>query len=510
MKVPVLTAAQAAALDAETIAAGTSSRALMQRAGRAAASEILRRFAPELQRGVAIFAGPGNNGGDAWVVAAALAANGVDVKIHEAREPTTSDARAERDAALNVLQLQPPGGAEQLAVDGLLGTGSSGAPRAEIAQAVSMIHGMRRGGAIVVALDMPTGVDSTTGESHDGVVADLTLSFGSIKRGQLLNRTSCGRVVALDIGLTATLVQGDVYPQLVHHSWVMQHVPAINADAHKGSRRRVAVAGGSQGMAGAAILAARAAFRSGVGLVRLLVPEASLNIVQAAVPQALAAPWPTSALQERELLREWPHALVLGPGLGRSTEARQLLAQVATNFCGPLVVDADAITLLSAEPGSLAELGSAMPVVLTPHAGEMSRLAGASVAEVLLNRFEIAGEVARSTGAIVLLKGVPTIVAAPDGRVHICAAGSPALATGGSGDILAGVLGTLAAQMSDLFNAAICSAWVHGRAGELAALRYSARGASLDHVLEQLSEVWSETQESPNQPVLCELAQVPL
>jgi NAD(P)H-hydrate epimerase len=140
----------------------------------------------------------------------------------------------------------------------------------------------------------------------------------------------------------------------------------------------------------------------------------------------------------------------------------------------------------------------------------MSRVAGASVAEVLLNRFEIAGEVARSTGAIVLLKGVPTIVAAPDGRVHICAAGSPALATGGSGDILAGVLGTLAAQMSDLFNAAICSAWVHGRAGELAALRYSARGASLDHVLEQLSEVWSETQESPNQPVLCELAQVPL
>src|SRR5690349_11612494 len=190
MTVHVVTAAQSAARDRAAIDSGIPSRALMQRAGAAAAGEIVRAFGEgdRLARGVSVFAGPGNNGGDAWVVAAALGAVGVQVRVVEVAEPRTDDARAERDVARAAMNFGAPAGGEAVVVDGVLGTGSSGAPRGAVADAIRRIDDLRNGGAAVVALDIPSGVDASTGEGDVTVTADLTITFGTMKRGALVRR----------------------------------------------------------------------------------------------------------------------------------------------------------------------------------------------------------------------------------------------------------------------------------------------------------------------------------
>ncbi len=506
MTVPVVTAAQAGALDTACIASGTPSRVLMQRAGNAAADEIVRRFPDAIKRGVAIFAGPGNNGGDAWVVAGKLSADGVAVRVYEAIAPSTEDAKAARVAAAAGRHFDAPHGNEGVVVDGLLGTGSSGAPRGAIADAVERIALMKSGGAIVVALDVPSGLDASSGVSDGGIIADFTLSFGSAKRGQLLNRASCGRIVVLDIGLGS---EGDAtLPRLIDDSWVMSHIPPIPADAHKGVRGRIVIAGGALGMTGAVVLAADGAMRSGVGLVRLVVPHESLVVVQSASPNAIAAEWPDSAEEALDIIESWADAVVLGPGLGTGENARDVAAIIARSGSCPIVVDADAINICAKDFGSLTRIAASRKTVVTPHAAEMGRLTGMSVNEILSHRFDVAADLARISGAVVLLKGVPTLIAAPDGRMNVSAAGSPVLAVGGSGDILAGILGTLLAQIDDPFVAASCAAWIHGRAGELAVAGRGVRGRTLAHVLEALSDVWGCQVVHHVSPVIAELPEV--
>jgi NAD(P)H-hydrate epimerase len=239
----------------------------MQRAGAAAAAEIALRYRDRLVHGVLVLAGPGNNGGDAWVVARALAA----IEPIAAKTP---DAIAERALALAVLgdddvaSVVPEflDGPEALVVDGLLGTGGSGAPRGDIARLIALTATLRAHETIVVALDVPSGLDASTGASHDVVVqADLTLSFGTIKRGHLVNRDVCGAIAVLDIGLGSHASLDDGAPLLVDEAWVDARLPSIPASAHKGVRKKVAIIGGAPGMAGATVLAARAAMRSGVG-----------------------------------------------------------------------------------------------------------------------------------------------------------------------------------------------------------------------------------------------------
>src|SRR4051812_5667769 len=275
MTVPVVTAAQASARDRAAIDGGIPSRALMQRAGAAAAAEIVRQFGERLTRGVAIFAGPGNNGGDAWVVAGALAAVGIRVRMVEVGAAKTDDARAEREMARALIGDGAPTGGEEVVIDGILGTGSSGAPRGAVADAIRRISQLRDDGARVVALDVPSGLDASTGESDVSVTADLTITFGTMKRGALVRRERCGRLLVVDIGLGRHGAAQDGAPMLVDQRWVADRVPSIAASAHKGKRRRVAIVGGSAGMAGACILAAQGALRSGVGMARAIVDPAS-------------------------------------------------------------------------------------------------------------------------------------------------------------------------------------------------------------------------------------------
>ena len=503
--VRVTSAAESARLDRAAIDAGVPSRALMQRAGAAAAGEIARRWPRLLRGGVVVFAGPGNNGGDGWVVARALAAAGVAVTVVSAGDPRTDDARAEMALARPLVETEAMSGGELLVVDALLGTGSSGAPRGSIAGAIATIAALRERGAVVVAVDVPSGVDATTGASHGAVRADCTITFGTMKRGLLVARANAGAIVVCDIGL------GDdpaANPRLVDARTVRDRVPPIAADAHKGTRGRVLIVGGAPGMAGAAMLAARAALASGAGMAKLVVAPESLPAVQAGVPAALAASWPASPDEQGALLG-WADAVLVGPGLGRSDAAARLVEGILERWTGPVALDADALNHFAGHAGDLAPRLGSRQAVLTPHPAEFARLAGGTVQDALDARFDAGAALARTVCATVLLKGVPTVISDPGGARWVSAAGAPALATAGSGDVLGGVVATLLGQGMAAVDAAACAAWAHGRAGELAARGgRQSRGATLDDVLAALGDVWALPDEPPVYPVLAELPAV--
>jgi len=517
MPARVATAAESVACERATIDAGTSSRELMERAGRAAADEIIRRFKLILPGGTAVFTGPGNNGGDGWVVARCIAEAGFPVTVIEAAPVKTEEAQAaEHDAGVpseNVAELpgvEPDGphiADAPVIVDALLGTGSSGEPRETIAAAIEIINRAGRDGAATVALDVPSGLDASTGEHGLCVEADLTLTFGVLKRGLLVAREVSGEIVVLDIGLDSK-PSLESLPLLVDHDWVAKRIPEIPADAHKGTRRRLAIVAGGEGMAGAAILAGKGALRSGIGLIRLAVAPENIAAIHVGLPEALVQRWPADAAALAKL-NDDADALAIGPGLGRSSEVRDLVERVLLAWRGPVVVDADALSVFEADAASLAKLLRGRPAVITPHPAELGRLLGRETANVLKNRFDIGTELARDIGGAVLLKGTPTVIFGPDGQRFVSAAGTAALATGGSGDVLSGIVGTLLAQgiapsstleeggtesaaMTPGSSAEIAAvaAFIHGRAAELCG---PVRGTTLEDILLALRDAWNET-----------------
>ncbi|MFL5562061.1 MAG: NAD(P)H-hydrate dehydratase [Gemmatimonadaceae bacterium] len=499
--VRVTSAAESATLDAAAIAAGTPARELMRRAGVAAAKRIAHHLGALGRSGVAVYAGSGNNGGDAWVVARELARRGFTVRVSAAGIPSGADTIAARDEARRDVRSDPPHGDEVVVVDGLLGTGSRGAPRGEIATAINEISAARARGARVVSLDVPSGVDANSGNSEGAVRADLTLAFGSMKRGLLVAREMAGVIEVLDIGVYAP--RAAALPRLVDGQYVRSQVRPLTADAHKGIRKKVAIIGGSRAMAGAVILAGRAAFRSGVGMIRTSVARESVAPVQAAMPEASAFDWPADDAAADEI-RQWADVLVIGPGLGG--KSREIVERMLAGNSTPVVIDADALSAFAGEAPALGALLARRPAILTPHPAELGRLAGSSASEVLVRRFEVGGEVARITGAVVLSKGTPTVCTSPDGSRLVSAAGNAALAVGGSGDLLSGVVATLFAQIGDPHIAAACAAWAHGRASELArGGRRSVRGLTLEDVTRALGDVWEQWPEPLDAEVLASL-----
>jgi ADP-dependent NAD(P)H-hydrate dehydratase / NAD(P)H-hydrate epimerase len=492
----------------------------MQRAGTAAAEEISRRYGDRLRDGAIVFTGPGNNGGDGWVVAGVLARSGIEVTVVEAVEAKSPDAIAEKSAAIDVVkcvrEIPSTGGdreAARVVIDALLGTGAEGEPRGKIADAISAINELHSNGAGVAALDLPSGLGAATGRHSVCVIADVTFSFGGVKRGSLLARDCCGEIVVLDIGLdeaspAAERRVGDKVarlPWLVDGAWVRAHVPGIRYDAHKGTRKHLAIIGGGKGMAGAAVLATRAALRSGIGLVRALVAPENVGEVLAAAPSALIAPWPTQVAETSSEISKWADAIVIGPGLGQSDQARRLVENILADSRLPVLLDADALNVFDGDAAALGLLLKGRPALITPHVAEFARLADMDVRDVLDNRFEVGAEMARNLGATVLLKGSPTVIFAPDGERYVVARGTAALGTGGSGDLLAGIAGTMLAQTLDASTSASCAAWVHGRAAEFCEY---VRGTTLEDVLYALPRAWNEGEPPMNPPVLAALPAV--
>lgn len=540
----VTTARESSELDERSIAGGIPSRALMQRAGAAAAGEIARLVRDAPRGPVEIFVGSGNNGGDGWVVARALAAAGVRVEVVTAGETRTADARAEREltegaplvsvVSLDDPERDDPAGAPGLVVDALLGTGAKGAPRGPAATAIARIARLRERGAMIISLDIPSAVDADTGSSDGAVRADVTLTFGTVKRGLLVARAAAGRIVVLDIGLVRATEHAAApsaptetvrSPKLVDGRWLRSVIPSFAADAHKGTRKKLVIVGGQPGMAGAPVLAARAAMRSGIGMVRLVVASESLPVVQGSEPHALAREWPGDRESGwGDVVGGWADVVLVGPGLGASSETRAMMERLLDSWRGPVVLDADALNVFSGQANRLGKLLAGRPALLTPHVMEFARLSGLDVSEVLERRFDVGESLAQATGASVLLKGVPTVVTAPDGGRLVSAAGTPALAAAGSGDLLGGIAATLLAQMDDPLVAGAAAAWVHGRAAEIAqwgrarpgegrgrsarSEAAGARGVTLADIEHAIAGVWREDVTPLTYPILAELPAV--
>ena len=500
-------------MDAAAIAAGTPSRALMQRAGAAAAAEIATRHAEHLHGGVVVATGSGNNGGDGWVIARALHAVGIPVRVVECAAARSPDAVAERALAVNagvsvstdVSSL--PSRGERIVVDALLGTGFSAGVRLRgaIATAVQALRDMATDGRLLVGIDLPSGVDAGTGATEGAAACALSITFGSIKRGHLIARHLCGDIVVVDIGLApATTASG--HPGLATAAWFHHALPRIAASAHKGTRRKIAIIGGAPGMSGAVILAARAALRSGAGIVKCCVAPESLLALQEAEPAALSAAWPGSDTQFDEEIGAWADAILVGPGLG-AHGAREMVERVLRRFHGPVVLDADALNAFDGDVDALLPLVGSRAALLTPHPAEFARLLGHTTQDVLDDRFDIPAVAALRSGATVLLKGVPTVITTPGGSTIVVAEGTPLLGTGGSGDMLGGIAVTLLAQTGDALVAGGLAAFAHGRAAAAVSAR-QVRGYTLDDVLVALPSVWGMRAPTPRPPILAELPAV--
>ncbi len=481
--IPVLSATDAAAWDS---AARTQyripSRVLMEAAGRAIAQVIVRDFPGVLTRGVLIVAGAGNNGGDGWVVARALHAGGIPVWV-AALDPKTDDAIDNRALArmdgVREIGRDEPWPAAAVAIDALLGTGATGPARGDV---LALAQRLVAYGATIVAVDGPTGLDLSSGEAHGPVRAQLSVTFGGPRRGHLLARDWCGRVVVVDIGFPPA---DPSWPVLVTDTWAGARLPRLTPTMHKGDRGRVTVVGGSTGMTGAALHAARAALAAGAGLVKLVAATDTAAAARASLPDVLTVEsklGPDLEPAAAEAL-EWADALVVGPGLGREPARAQFLKAVLARRPVPTVLDADALMLFNGP--------AERPVVCTPHLGEFRTLAGDHLADEAANdRWAATAKAAQKIKGTVLLKGVPTVIADLRGPIHVVASGNPGLATGGSGDLLAGFIGAFLARGSAGPEAAALGAHALGRAAELGARQWTARSLRPADVLAALPDVW--------------------
>ena len=414
--------------------------AMMERAGRAVADAVLRRY-PDARR-IAGVCGRGANGGDGRIALRLLAEAG--------RE--TSE---ELDGA-------------DVVIDALFGTGFQGAPRDDAASSIERINSSR---APVVAVDLPSGVDASTGEVAGAVVdADVTVTMHASKVGLAIapGRFHAGDVDVADIGIEPRETRN----QLVTDG-ILRLVPRKRAGDTKYSAGSVLVVGGSRGTTGAVCLAAEAAFRADAGYVAVATHAESLPVVEARLLEAVKAP-----LAEVDRLARRASALAIGPGLGRGDDERALVGRLLRELDVPAVVDADA--LFELEPGDWPA-----PRVLTPHAGELARLLGKESEWVDAHRLEAVQSAVERFGCVVLLKGADTLVAAPGEGVLVSTAGTPALATAGTGDVLTGVVGAFLAKGMDARLAAAAAAYAHGRSAELG----PERGLIASDLIEALPDV---------------------
>ncbi len=486
---PVLTPDQSAAWDRTAVARGISLETLMETAGRAAAVVLAARFPGAARRGVLVVAGRGHNGGDGWVLARALHRLGLPVWMAPvAGDPsplTATVAGRARAEGLREVAGDGPWPAAGLLVDALLGTGATGAPRGPVAAALDRIA---EASLPVLAVDGPTGLDLGTGVAHGTPRADLTVTFGGLRRGHLLGREACGDLVVVDIGHPPP---DPAWPSFVTDDLAAAWLPRLRADDHKGRRGRVVVVGGAPGMSGALRLAARAAFAAGAGLVHAVGPAETIAALIAAEPDLQTLAHDIEADPGPALLDLVGRAdvLVIGPGLGRGGRRREVVARLL-GVARAAVVDADALMAFAGDLPGLARAADGRPVLITPHPGEFRALAPGLSGRLEVDPWHAAAAMAAEVPAAVLLKGVPTVVARAGTASFTVAAGNPGLATGGSGDVLSGIAAAALARGVEPVQAAALAAQILGRAADLGARRVTARGLRPRDVIAALPDLW--------------------
>ncbi|MFC3749311.1 NAD(P)H-hydrate dehydratase [Paenibacillus sp. GCM10012306] len=438
-----------------------------------------------------VLVGKGNNGGDGLVAARYLREAGIAVTLVYAMPPEslTGEAALQRDAAAALGLSAAVYGQDRLdfaacsgILDALLGTGAVGAPRGAYAE---LIAAANASGKPIVSADIPSGLNADTGETHAPCVhASVTVCLAFLKRGllQYPGAGAAGTVVVRAIGIPVSLAREVGLQSYWLTPEVLQAGLGVNVsrqrspEGHKGTYGHVLVAGGTLRMSGAGLLAARAALRAGSGLVTWALPQKLMPAVIGAAPELMLAEvggdeqgnWNAGTAAELLRLSAERDVTAVGPGLGRFQGDTGWLRTIWEGTEGPLVIDADALNILAEADYSL-WASRRGPVVLTPHPGEMARLAGISTAEVQRDRIGLAESYAREHGVILVLKGAHTVIASPDGEIYVNTTGHPGMGTGGAGDVLTGIIAGLLAQGLNAIQAAAFGVYLHGLAGERAA-----------------------------------------
>ena len=489
-------------IDKRTIEAyGIPGSVLMERAGLAVASRLKELFG---RKRVVVIAGPGNNGGDGMVVARVLHNEGWDVEafLISGPENLRGDALSEYTSAIKLgVRVQP---VEELLVqhssifrrhsvivDAILGTGLSKNITGKISEVVKVIN---RSGLPVISVDIPSGISSDNGQvMGDAVKAYCTVTFGLPKRGHLLypGAEYAGTLIVENIGFPQEFLTSDrIRTELLEKDDVSRLIPERKKYSHKGDYGHVLIVAGSKGKTGAAFMAAKACLRTGAGLVTIGVPESLADVFQSHVVEEMVLVLPDrgdgslSAKASNQIL-DFLHGsadiLAIGPGIGVSAETEKVMKTLIKNAPSPMVVDADGINSLAGDKKILT--GAKSPVILTPHPGEMARLmneaqkagskgvgAGVSlIREIEKDRIDAAVRYAKETGTFLVLKGVPTIIATPEGSAFINPTGNAGMAKGGSGDVLTGMISGFLSQTGNPMHSCILGVYMHGLAGDIGA-----------------------------------------
>jgi ADP-dependent NAD(P)H-hydrate dehydratase / NAD(P)H-hydrate epimerase len=518
----LVSAAQMQELDRRTIEeCGIPGICLMENAGRGAA-ELLMRYFPEARTGsIAILAGGGNNGGDGFVIARHLKNWGVNAKVYL----FSSIDEVKGDAGTNLQAWLAVGGElveviykgdfagtkkefskASLMVDAILGTGLHSEVKGFLKDTISFVNSLPQP---VMAVDIPSGLDATAGKVlGDAIRADLTATFGLAKIGQVIEPGAgyVGQLEVIDIGIPRHLIEeATIKTYLLGLDELdMGLLDPRPAQAHKGDYGHLFVLSGSPGKTGAAVMVCSGALRTGAGLVTLGIP-ASLNpILEAKLTEAMTAPLPDAgsgylvldAVGRIHELLEGKTAIALGPGISTDAQVQKVILKLIPETTLPLIIDADGITALASRSEILKQ--GKGPVVLTPHPGEMSRLMGITTQEVQDDRIGVAKSCAATYNSIVVLKGNRTVIATPEGEVYLNATGNPGMASGGTGDVLTGIIGGLIAQGFLPLEAAKWGVFLHGLAGDMAAKEIGEIPLIASDIIDYLPDALAEVKARAN------------
>ena len=510
------TAEQMANLDKKTIFdIGIPGVVLMENAGRGTAEIILKEFSEIKKNKVSVIAGKGNNGGDGYVIARYLINKGIEVKVFILSEIKNikGDAKINLDILLK-MGIKPTEILDQnkfnsikkdileskLIIDGIFGTGLSSEVKGLYKEVIEFIN---QTNIPIVSIDIPSGLSASTGNIlGTSVKASLTCTFGLAKIGQVIypGVDMVGKLHIIDISIPSFLIdEADIKTKLIDKEILSPFFKSRSGDSHKGDFGHLLVLSGSPGKTGAAYMVSESAMRVGTGLVTLGIP-ASLNpIMENKLTEAMTYPLPETSygtLGDVSLPAIWEildgkKAIVIGPGISVSDETFLLIKDLIKENSLPMVVDADGITLIAKEPEIL--LKSPNPIILTPHPGEMARLLNSSTLDVQKNRIKVAQNFAKKYNVVLVLKGARTVIATPDGYTFINPTGNPGMASGGTGDVLTGMIGGFLAQGFSPKDAAVAGVYLHGLAGDIAAKKIGEIPLIATDIIDNIGEAINRT-----------------
>ncbi len=493
---------------------------LMENAGRGVVEVVKKRYSPLADKKVLIVCGKGNNGGDGFVIARLLSnhVKKVDVLLMAQVGELKGDAKTNfvilqkwskklskriklyRFSKKTLKKLN----GYQIIIDAIFGTGFNGSVKKPYFEIIKWLNSQQ---ASIVAVDIPSGVNGTTGEVENcAVCAEITITFGNLKSGLVCNkgRINSGALEVIDIGIPAEVTKKIKSPTLlIEQSDIQKILPKRSIFAHKYSVGKVFALAGSTGLTGAAAMCSTSALRAGAGAVMLGVPDVVYPILAKKLTEVMTYPLPSTkdgalSLDAFEPILEklnWADVVIIGPGLSQSPETQKLIVKILFECKGKILIDADGLNAIaSTGAGKLKSFKSEF--ILTPHVGEFSRLTNLSANEIERNRISIVREYSKKFNSVVLLKGVPTVTSAQNGVVVINSTGNSGMATAGAGDVLSGIIAALWAQGMNAFDAATTGAFIHGLSGDLVKNKIGERSLIANDLIEILPEAFKKIEVS--------------